>query len=60
MKLSVNVDKIIGKIKPLNAVNNGPVYTENADQNLTNLPEFKKANIPYVRTHDSSPSADFP
>lgn len=59
MKLSVNTDKIIGKIKPLNAVNNGPVYTENADQNLTNLPEFKEANIPYVRTHDSSICYDY-
>lgn len=46
MKLFVNPDKIIGKIKPMNAVNNGPVYTENADQNLTNLPYFKEANIP--------------
>ena len=54
MKLFVNPDKIIGEIKPMNAVNNGPVYTEHADQNLTNLPYFKEANIPYARTHDSS------
>ena len=59
MKLFVNPDKIIGKIKPMNAVNNGPVYTENADQNLTNLPYFKEANIPYARTHDSSICYDY-
>lgn len=59
MKLFVNPDKIIGKIKPMNAVNNGPVYTENADQNLTNLPYFKEANIPYARTHDASICYDY-
>ena len=59
MKLFVNPDKIIGEIKPMNAVNNGPVYTDNADQNLTNLPYFKEANIPYARTHDSSICYDY-
>ena len=54
MKLTVNKNSITGRIKPMNAVNNGPVYTENADQNLTNMPYFIDANIPYARTHDSS------
>ena len=38
MKLRIDRTKIVGKIKPMNAVNNGPKYTDNADQNLTNLP----------------------
>ena len=52
MKLEVNFKKTVGKIKPMNAVNNGPVYTDNGDQNLTNLPDFREANIPFARTHD--------
>lgn len=59
MKLSVNTNKIVGKIKPMNAVNNGPFYTKNSDQNLTNLYSFKEANIPYARTHDSSICYDY-
>ena len=54
MKLTVDRDRITGKIKPMNAVNNGPVYTENADQNDTNLYYYRDAGIPYARTHDAS------
>ncbi len=54
MKVSVDYNKVVNKIKPMNAVNNGPVYTENADQNGGNLTDYKKANIPYARTHDAS------
>lgn len=43
----------------MNAVNNGPVYTDNGDQNLTNLPDFREANIPFARTHDSSICYDY-
>ena len=38
MKLKVDFKNTVGRIKPMNAVNNGPVYTDNGDQNLTNLP----------------------
>ena len=54
MKITINRDKVVGKIKPMNAVNNGPVYTKNADQNSGNLETYTKANIPYARTHDAS------
>lgn len=54
MKLKVTPEKIVGKIKPMNAVNNGPLYTKNSDQNSTNLPEYKAARIPFARTHDAS------
>ena len=59
MKITVNKNSITGRIKPMNAVNNGPVYTENADQNLTNMPYFIDADIPYARTHDSSICYDY-
>ncbi|MBP3919256.1 MAG: hypothetical protein J6I50_08820 [Clostridia bacterium] len=54
MKLSVDYAVPIGKIKPMNAVNNGPVYTKNSDQNSGNLPEYTAANIPFARTHDAA------
>ncbi len=54
MKLSINYGKSTGTIKPMNAVNNGPVYVRNADQNAGNLPAYTEANIPYARTHDAS------
>ncbi|MBQ8510003.1 MAG: hypothetical protein IJ493_08870 [Clostridia bacterium] len=54
MKLRIDYTKTIGAIKPMNAVNNGPVYTKNADQNAGNLPAYTAANIPYARTHDAA------
>ena len=59
MKVSVNTQKIVGKIKPMNAVNNGPIYTKNSDQNLTNLLAYKEAAIPFSRTHDASICYDY-
>ena len=49
MKLKIDPSVTVGTIKPMNAVNNGPVYTDNGDQNLTNLPDFREANIHTVR-----------
>ena len=59
MKLKIDPSVTVGTIKPMNAVNNGPVYTDNGDQNLTNLPDFREANIPFARTHDSSICYDY-
>ena len=59
MKLKIDPSVTVGTIKPMNAVNNGPKYTDNADQNLTNLPAFKAANIPYARVHDASICYDY-
>ncbi len=52
--MRINYQNKIAPIKPMNAVNNGPVYTKNADQNAGNLPDYTAANIPYARTHDAS------
>ena len=54
MKLKIDYSATAGKIKPMNAVNNGPVYTKNADQNSGNLTTYTAANIPFARTHDAS------
>ena len=48
--VTVDLKKIMGKIKPMHAVNNGPVIS----RGITNLKLFQEAGIPFVRTHDSS------
>ncbi len=54
MKLYVNYNNTTGKIKPMNAVNNGPVYKRTGGQNSGNLDTYTAANIPFARTHDAS------
>ncbi len=54
MKAIVNLSETLGRIKPMHAVNNGPVYKFSSDQRITNLQAFKEAGIPYARTHDAS------
>lgn len=43
-----------GKVRPLHAVNNGPVYKFTEDQRITNLDAFREAKIPFARTHDAA------
>ncbi len=43
----------VGKVKPMHAVNNGPVYKFAADQRITNIDAFREAGIPYARNHDA-------
>ena len=55
-KATVTVDpaRIVGKIKAMNATNNGPsVPPVNGDQKCGNFTEFTWLRIPYARTHDS-------
>ena len=54
---TVKVDflDIIGNIKPMNAVNNGPKPTKDV-QTSGNFKYFKDARFPYARTHDSDAS----
>ncbi len=52
--MKVNFESKIAAIKPMNAVNNGPVYTKNTDQNSGNLIPYREANIPFARTHDAA------
>ncbi len=40
-----------GKVKPMHAVNNGPVC---GVRGISNLEDFKLAGIPYARNHDAS------
>ena len=49
--IQVNIQQILGKIKPMHAVNNGPVKA--APGSDDNFEAFKEAKIPYVRNHDA-------
>ena len=53
-KITVNLGKTVGHMKPMHAVNNGPVYKFKEDQRVTNIDYFREAGIPYARNHDAS------
>lgn len=53
-QVKVDLNKETGVIKPMHAVNNGPVHKFTADQQISNLEYYKEAGIPYARTHDAS------
>ncbi len=50
----IDFSKEQGKIKPMHAVNNGPVYKNGADQRVSNMEAYRDAGIPYARNHDAS------
>ena len=58
--MKVDFTSVVGKMKPMHATNNGPAVQLKALENGTlhpfnnNLYEFKRAGIPYARTHDAS------
>lgn len=52
--ITIDFGKSVGKVKPMHAVNNGPVYKFASDQRITNIDSYREAGIPYARTHDAS------
>ena len=52
--ITVDFSKTLGRVKPMHAVNNGPVYKFAEDQRITNLYAYRDAGIPYARNHDAS------
>ena len=61
--MKVYFNESVGRVKPMHAVNNGPVVPfKNADLSVirelhpfrSNLNEYKNAGIPFARTHDAS------
>ena len=59
VNIDIDFNNKIGKIKPMHAVNNGPVYKFASDQRITNLDSYRQAGIPYARTHDASFYEDY-
>lgn len=57
--VTVDFEQKNGKVKPMHAVNNGPVYKFYPDQRITNLGAYRDAGIPYARTHDASFYANY-
>ena len=59
-RLQVNFSNSVGRVKPMHATNNGPVLLRKYFEGGTmhpfnnNLEEFRRAGIPYARTHDTS------
>ena len=47
--ITLNPEHVIGKMKPMHCVNNGPVKGT-----ISNFSYFRAAGIPYVRNHDAS------
>ena len=52
--IKVNFDRIVSDMKPMHAVNNGPVHKFAADQRISNLEYYAAAGIPFARTHDAA------
>ncbi len=51
-EIRCDYSRVIGKIKPMNGVNNGPVPP--STRGMRNFELYKAANIPFARLHDSS------
>ena len=51
--VTVDFAKTVGRVKPMNAVNNGP-EGEGGAFRRSNVEAYRAANIPFARTHDSS------
>ncbi|MBO4513087.1 MAG: hypothetical protein J5746_09985 [Victivallales bacterium] len=57
-KVTLFSDERLGKIKPLQCVNNGPVK-KRPTQCRGNQPDYAEAHIPFMRAHDSSFCASY-
>ncbi len=53
-RLTFDFSRNAGRMRPMHAVNNGPVYKFTSDQRITNIDAFRDAAIPYARTHDAA------
>ena len=53
--ISVDVGTVLGPVKPMHAVNNGPsVSKPGGDQKRGNFVTYRAARIPFARTHDAN------
>ena len=57
-KVNVVTKETVGIIKPMHAVNNGPIVAR-GDQTRGNEKAYKAARIPYARNHDASFNAAY-
>lgn len=57
-RVTVFPDSLCGIIKPMNAVNNGPIVAR-TEQQRGNFKAYRAAGIPFARTHDSNYSSHY-
>ena len=58
LTVQINANEIKGIIKPMHAVNNGPIIARKT-QKRSNFETFKEARIPYSRNHDAAFCASY-
>ena len=51
--ISVHFDQVVGPVKPMHAVNNGPAHAL-SNVAINNHEAWRDAGIPYARNHDAS------
>lgn len=56
--ITIDCTTEIGRIKPMHAVNNGPIYAR-SDQTRGNFALYKAAGIPFARNHDAAFCASY-
>lgn len=54
MKTTIDFAKKLGRVKPMHAVNNGPVGGKSSVRGISDAAWFEEAHIPYARNHDAS------
>ena len=52
-RITIHCDRILGRIKPMHAVNNGPIIA-GSDQTRGNGEAYRAARIPFARNHDAA------
>ena len=52
--IRVDFEKILGTIKPMNAVNNGPIMPARMFPKSGTFEDYKAAGIPFARNHDAA------
>ena len=59
-EVTVDAGTVLGPVKPMHAVNNGPAVSKpGGDQKKGNFETYRAARIPYARTHDANFSASY-
>lgn len=57
--ITVDFMKRVSGMKVMHAVNNGPIRESSVEQTRGNFAAYKRARIPYARTHDASFCSDY-
>ena len=58
-KITVDFTKTIGKVKPMHAVNNGPVRPARMFSKSGNFEKYQALCLPYARNHDAAFCASY-